>query len=493
MRHLRRLPIRVRLAIISAGLTFAILLLFAIVIGHFSANQVRASFDHDLRRTAIDLSERIPVHSTDQQQPLFGTGLPQIYIPPGDEGIEAAASGAAVLRVVYPDGTVKAQNQNAADLGMPVTGIHNHGRYRVATRALKEPSGVTVAYLQYAKPHASVDHTIARIRLFLAFGVVGGAVLAFLAGLALARRAMRPVVSLTRAAREIERTRDPAVALPMPEADDEVADLARTLEDMLRALDAARRDTEGALARQRQFVADASHELRTPLTSILANLELLEAVLEGDDADTAGAALRSSRRMRRLVADLLLLARADAGREGLRERVDLSRVVREAAGEAAAVAADHRLAIVAPQAGPAVDGVSDDLHRLALNLIENALVHTAPGTEVTVRVLEHGRQAMLEVEDAGAGIPADVRERIFDRFVRGGGETGGGSGLGLAIVRAVAERHGGSVAVAEGAAGGALFSVRLPVAPAYPPPRPDDRVADEVTPRRRPAAPSAGA
>ncbi|MDQ3935901.1 MAG: HAMP domain-containing histidine kinase, partial [Actinomycetota bacterium] len=249
------------------------------------------------------------------------------------------------------------------------------------------------------------------------------------------------------------------------------------------------RETEGALARQREFVADASHELRTPLTSILANLELLEAELHGDDAETAGAALRSSRRMRRLVGDLLLLARADAGREGLRERVTLTDVAREAAAEAAPVSADHALQLDLPERGPVVEGVSDDLHRLTLNLVENALVHTPPGTAVTVRVGEAAGWAVLEVEDAGPGIPPEARERIFDRFVRGAGETGGGSGLGLAIVRAVAQHHGGAVEVGEGAAGGARFTVHLPIAAALPPPDPAQRVG-ELIPPPPPAAPS---
>ena len=100
----------------------------------------------------------------------------------------------------------------------------------------------------------------------------------------------------------------------MPLADDEVAELARTLEGMLRELDAARGETEMMLVRQRRFVADASHELRTPLTSVLANLELLAESLHGDEGDAARSALRSSQRMRRLVADLLLLARTDAAR-----------------------------------------------------------------------------------------------------------------------------------------------------------------------------------
>jgi signal transduction histidine kinase len=385
------------------------------------------------------------------------------------------------------DGQVKGTGA-AVPLGPPRTGVHNVQGYHVVTRTLDDPAGRTIAYLQYAKPLSRVNHTIARIDLFLALGVVGGTALAFLAGLALARRAMSPIVNLTRAARGIARTRDPAVALPKPEADDEVADLANTLEDMLQALDAARAETEGALARQREFVADASHELRTPLTSILANLELLEAELDGEGREMASSALRSSRRMRRLVADLLLLARADAGRGGLRETIDLAEIVSEAAAEAAPVAAGHELTLDLPNGnggGPLVDGVSDDLHRLALNLIENALAHTPPGTEVRVRLTTTDGSAVLSVSDAGPGIAAELRERIFDRFVRGASESsGGGSGLGLAIVRAVAENHGGTVEVTQSDSGGARFTVRLPGARAPEP---------AVRPLRPPAAPSAGA
>ena len=246
-----------------------------------------------------------------------------------------------------------------------------------------------VGYVQYAKPERTITTTINRVRLFLAFGVFGGTLLAFLGGLVVAQRAMRPIAGLTRAAREVARTRDPDITLPKPQANDEVAELADTFEDMLRELSAAREETEETLARQRKFVADASHELRTPLTSILANLELLEAELAGEQRDMADSALRSSRRMRRLVGDLLLLARADAGRDVPRGPVDLSAVAAEAAREAGALSSDHPVALDLP--GPViVDGVSDDLHRLAGNLIENALIHTPAGTPVTVSVPQNG-------------------------------------------------------------------------------------------------------
>ena len=333
--------------------------------------------------------------------------------------------------------------------------------YRVESREVKaQPSGE--AMLLYARPVSDIEHTLAKVRFFLLLGVLGGAVLALLAGLTIAQRAMRPIAELSDAAREIERTRDPSRRLPRPEADDELAELARTLEGMLGALDDARNDTEAMLNRQREFVADASHELRTPLTSVLANLELLAEELDGEQAETAQAALRSTRRMRRLVGDLLLLARADAKRAEQKRPTDLSGVLIEVAAELGPMADQHELSI---DANPAVvAGVRDDLHRMALNLIENALRHTPPGTHVRAATGTDQGDAVLVVEDDGPGIAPDLERRVFERFVRGGGDGGRGSGLGLSIVRAVVETHGGTVSLDRTGTGpGTRFVVRIPI------------------------------
>ena len=464
MRRLDRLPIRWRLGLTSAGLTFVILLLFAIIIGLFTARQVRSSFDDDLRLTAVDLSERVHTSSV-----MNSLSLNLV----GDDVVRRAVTGDAAVRIVSTSGVPLIGWQNAPDLGKPKPGVHEANGYRVVSRGLRNPLGETVAYIEYGKPVSHLRHTMARIKLFLLFGVIGGSVLALLAGLALARRAMAPVARLTEAAKTIARTRDPSVQVPKPAADDEVADLARTLEEMLMALDQARSETQHALDRQRQFVADASHELRTPLTSILANLELLASELEGEDAEIAGSALRSSRRMRRLVADLLLLARADAGRKARREPVNAGAVVREAAGEAAPLARGHGLTVdVQPGTSLVVEAPGDELHRLVLNLIQNALVHTPPGTAVDVHARRDEKDVIIEVSDEGPGVPDEIRDQIFDRFVRGDGDrarSGSGSGLGLAIVRAVAESLGGSVALDSGEAGGARFTVRIPAADASRP------------------------
>jgi two-component system, OmpR family, sensor kinase len=462
-----RLPIKLKVAVVTAALTFVILSLFATVIGTLAERRITAGFEDDIIATASDLVDD------------FGARLSADGQLEGDfDDLDGAAAGGAIVMVVRGDGQVLYPPPNTTPLGPAAfDGVVDLGDYRLVSRPLvtaaserdsvfdfiPEPVAQARAYLHYAKSEESVQTTINRVRLFLAFGVLGGTALAFMGGLLVARRAMRPISGLTRAARGVARTRDPDVRLPKPLANDEVSELAYTLEDMLRELSAARGETEATLDRQRAFVADASHELRTPLTSILANLELLEGDLDGEQREMAASALRSSRRMRRLVADLLLLARADAGREAPKAPVDLAAVAREAAREAGALSDHHIVSVDAP-APVVIEGVADDLHRLAGNLVENALIHTPGGTPVTVSVRRDGAAAVLEVSDRGPGVPLSMRERIFERFARGGGDAApsGGSGLGLAIVRAVAEAHDGRVELGDAEGGGARFTVRLP-------------------------------
>jgi two-component system OmpR family sensor kinase len=292
--------------------------------------------------------------------------------------------------------------------------------------------------------------------------VFAGTGLALLAGMAIARRAMAPIALLTTAAAEIARTRDPSRKVPQSEAEDEVSELAHTLEGMLRELDAARSETESMLARQRRFVADASHELRTPLTSVLANLELLAESLHGEQGEAASSALRSSRRMRRLVADLLLLARTDVGRVVAHDPCDIAQIVVEAAGELGPVSSAHGISLDAHPA--VVEASRDELHRLTINLLENALRHTPPGTEIRVSTAAEGDWAKLIVEDDGPGVSRELAPTLFERFVRGAGDRGGSFGLGLAIVKAVAESHGGDVTLESVDPHGARFVVRLPTA-----------------------------
>ncbi|MGZ6695001.1 MAG: sensor histidine kinase [Solirubrobacteraceae bacterium] len=457
---LERLPIRWRLALTSAGLTLVILSGFALVVGQLTVSRIRSDYNNELAAAVDRLRDEISLSIDSQSARVVGVH-PKLDL--------FAASNNAVIRVLDHDGTILAQTTHAPNLGFPLPdrGARVSG-YRVETRdvQLHPPSapgiGLRVS-IQYARRVSDLENTVARVRVFLGFGVVGGTLLALLGGVVLGRRAMLPVAALTAAARDIERTRDPARNLPQPQADDEVAELARTQQAMLDGLEASRDETQAMLTRQREFVADASHELRTPLTSILANLELLAEVLDGERGEAAKSALRSSRRMRRLVGDLLLLARADANRQQPHEPTDLGAVLVEAASELGPVAESHDLHV---DASPAmVDGARDELHRMTLNLMENALRHTPPGSHVQARTEVRDGQVVLVVEDDGPGVAPELRERAFERFVRGAGDRGSSSGLGLAIVRAVAESHGGTVTL-EDADPGARFVVRMPHAKA---------------------------
>jgi two-component system, OmpR family, sensor kinase len=385
-----------------------------------------------------------------------------------------ASSEHAAIRILSISGGVLTSSAGAPNFGG--ANEADADGYRVDTQLV--PLDASVGgdiVVQYGRRLSDVEGTVARVELLLLLGVLAGTGLALLAGMMIARRAMAPIAELTRTAEQIARTRDPSRSVPEPLADDEVAELARTLGGMLHELDAAHAETEATLARQRQFVADASHELRTPLTSVLANLELLAESLHGEEADAARSALRSSQRMRRLVADLLLLARTDVGRVVRREPCDLAQIVVEAAAELGPVSAQHEISLDVQPA--VVEASRDELHRLALNLIENALRHTPPGTEIrvstTIAPAGSAGEARLIIEDDGPGVPERLAETLFERFVRGAGDRGGSFGLGLAIVRAVAESHGGSVSVEQTHPGaehpGARFVVTLPANPSSQP------------------------
>jgi signal transduction histidine kinase len=455
----RRWPVRLRIALVSATLTAVILIAFGAVVGRLTSNRIHNDFETDLQNTATQLAAQDPGQS---RSTLLGSD--------------------ALVRITSLDGTTFngiATPSAANGLGAPKAGqVVQVGDYEVAAVEVTQASdtireSVGPLYVQYARPASAVNDTIGRLWLFLGGGVLIGTLLAGVAGMAVANRAMRPIAALTAAAGDIATTRDPSLRLPQPASDDEVAELARTLDQMLRELDAARSETDDAMQRQREFVADASHELRTPLTSILANLELLDHSLraDADDDDRAAvnSALRSSKRMNRLVGDLLLLARADAGRAGQRTDCDLSAIARDACEELEPVSDGHRLSCEAD--GPVhVEGNPDELHRLVLNLLENAIRHTPSGTSIEMRASAGDDTAELVVTDDGPGLPDGMETQIFERFVRGEGPAdkqsanGTGTGLGLSIVRAVAVAHGGDVTAANANGHGARFTVTLPLA-----------------------------
>jgi two-component system OmpR family sensor kinase len=460
-----QLPIRWRLAGGSALLTLVILCGFAGAVGGLTTQRLHDDFKREVASTTDLINEKIKWGVLVPGEEPGSCTLEGLTTP-----LEVYAEPGAIVRIVGADGLLCGSTKLTRDFGRPKDRSFESQGYQVEMRPVPGTATDVASlplFLQYARPLAPVNETIARLRLFLIIGVLSGAGLALLAGVMVARRAMAPIAALTATARKIEQTGDPAERIPEVETDDEVAELARTLDGMLQALDTSRAQTEDALRRQREFVADASHELRTPLTSVLANLELLAETLDGEQEEAATSALRSSRRMRRLVADLLLLARHDAARQAPHTPTDVGQVLVEVAAEIGVIADGHDVEIDAGRA--IVDGARDELHRMTLNLMENAIRHTPPGTQVRASVERVDGLVRLIVEDDGPGIPRELKGRVFERFVRGTGDRGGSSGLGLSIVHAVAESHGGTVTIespttsGQGRPHGTRFAVTLPL------------------------------
>ncbi|WML82615.1 HAMP domain-containing sensor histidine kinase [Streptomyces sp. VNUA74] len=265
------------------------------------------------------------------------------------------------------------------------------------------------------------------------------------------RRALRPVEGIRREMAAITASEDLARRVPVPGTHDEVARLASTTNETLAAL-------EASVERQRRFVADASHELRSPIASLRTQLEVAAAHPELLDLD---GAVEDTVRLQRLAADLLLLARLDAGERPADARVDLAALAREEAAGRAGVSVQEG----GETGAVAVAGSRGQLGRVLANLLDNAQRHARSAVVVSVR--RDGGLAVVGVADDGDGVPEADRERIFERFVRlddARSRDDGGAGLGLAIARDVAVRHGGTLTVHGGPAGGALFELRLPAA-----------------------------
>jgi len=460
----KHLPVRWRLTIASASLTFVILLVFGGVVGKLVSEQVSSDFDHDVQQAAARLVSRTRIVERPFSEPaVFSPDLRDVSLPNN-----------AFARVLSAEGQVLDQApEGAPELGPPLAGVHTYGSLTVATQVVLGPDSQVVGFIQYARNNSGVSATITRLWVLVAAGVLGGTLLAVLAGLALASRAMQPISSLTAKAREIASTRDPSRRLPEPTTDDEVGELTATLQQMLAALEASQADRDAAIEKQRAFVADASHELRTPLTSMLANLELLQAQFENgageEEQEIVGSALASSRRMSRLVSDLLVLARSDAKQVRPMEKLNLGDVAANAVREISGRLGEERLDITSCR--PAlVAGNQDDLHRLVVNLLDNAIRYSPDdaGIRVSTGINPSGQSAFLIVEDGGSGIAPEMREHVFERFVRSQSSSDTnptvGTGIGLAMVKAIAENHGGTVAVEVSTLGGARLNVTLPLA-----------------------------
>jgi two-component system OmpR family sensor kinase len=393
-------------------------------------NDVRAIFDVFLQRNVPGEGEAFYAYvDGDLYDTRFAPGLRELRV---DE-IDELALSTAVRRG-------EAELADGERLRYVVAPVAAGGRARGAFAVAIDLSG-------------EIDEVndALRIAAAVSFGVL---LLASLLAWAVAGRVLAPLRVLRDTAHTISES-DLTRRIPV-EGDDELADLARTFNEMLDRL-------EHAFASQKAFISDAGHELRTPITIIRGHLDVM-----GDDPEERRETLEivgdELDRMSRLVNDLLLLARASRPDFLEPQTIDLDDLTRELFVKASALAErDWRLASVGS------GRIVADRQRLTqalMNLSQNAVAHTGKGDAVELGSQLAGPNVRLWVRDTGPGIPEHDQARIFERFVRlNGGHHAEGAGLGLAITRAVAEAHGGRVELDSRAGAGARFTVVIPTEP----------------------------
>jgi two-component system, OmpR family, sensor kinase len=408
-----------------------------------------------------------------------------------DDAIQTAAANADA-RVIYfhvlsfnpPRLSVFADSNptNSADVENDALALRAFSQARTVRGTVSSGDSryAEVAYPVFGGPvlllRASVHDSLRSINLVRSRLVVAGLI-------ALAASLLVGYVAASVFARRIRRLERAADRIASGDFDEPVVDAGK---DELGELAAAFERMRQRLAQfehaRREFVANASHELRTPLFSLGGFLELID---DGEvDAKTQGEFVSTMReqvaRLTKLATELLDLSRLDAGRLAIqREAVDLAELAETLADEFRAVAhsTDHRLTVAGAGRPPRALADEERVLQIGRILVENALIHTPPGTPVRVGTEDRDDQALLTVEDDGPGIPAEHAGQIFDRFYRGDGSKASGSGLGLAIARELAERMSGSIEL-ESEVGRTRFALVLPLTSTPPFPRENEKVEE---------------
>jgi two-component system, OmpR family, sensor kinase len=462
-------PLRTRMLIVTVALFVAGLGGANFATYHFLSSFLVDRVDDQLRAATRPAEARLtragPLH-----QGEHGLSLPDgSYAALVDErgGVQREVRFNVVQGTPRPKipALIRPQAQGTEPTLTTTSALSGQTEYRLIAKPLGNKGTVVVAM-----PLTDVGAT--QHRLLLIEAVVSGLALAAIGVAAywLTRRELRPLERMAQKSRAIA-AGDLSQRVEPDDPRTEVGQLGEALNTMLAEIERAFDDRLAAEERLRQFVADASHELRTQVTSIRGFAELFRRGAGDRPTDLATVMRRieqEGERMGELVEELLLLARLDQGLALEREPVEMAAVV-EAAVDAAWASGPERPIDVDAHGPLVVLGAQSRLRQVVDNLLTNARVHTPATTPVHVRLASEDERVVLEVSDEGPGVPAEEADRIFERFHRidrSRVRTQGGVGLGLAIVRSVVEAHGGAVAYRPRPAGGSIFHVTLPLAPA---------------------------
>ncbi|MFN8498932.1 MAG: HAMP domain-containing sensor histidine kinase [Anaerolineae bacterium] len=363
-------------------------------------------------------------------------------LPLSPAALDAAKRGRASFERTTVEG------QNLAVYTAPVIGPNRQG-----------------TIVQVARGLGDTEALLAGLRRLLIVGTVIASLLAFGIGWLLAGTALRPINRITQTAAAIGAERDFDRRVEYSGPNDELGRLATTFNSMLTGLQEAYHGMAHALEAQRRFVADASHEMRTPLTTIRGNLGLLERqppISQDDEKAVVTDLVDETDRLSRLVNDLLVLARADAGQLVQSEPVSVRPLLDGLCRQAQLLAPQH---IIVCDEFPdvAVQATQDNLKQVLLILLDNARKFTPAGGAITITAAAATRQVSISVADTGVGIAPDALPHIFTRFYRTDvSRTGPSAGLGLAIAKAIVDSYHGEISVRSAPGQGSTFTVTLP-------------------------------
>lgn len=453
------LPIRVRLTLWYITLLAVTFTAFGIYVLLRFQNSLRVAVDHSL---AITVSKTIA--SLDEED-FHETGKLTFDIVSKSQ-IQTAGFA---MRIIDVDGVVwdtYGETGLISDWGTPPAGYSTtpgYSKWRVLTQPVLDSNQQIIAWVQAAQSIAAIDETVRDLRDQVGLAVPLILVLAGLGGYFLSDRALSPIQQITNTAREIT-AQDLSRRLSHQGAKDEVGGLARTFDEMLARL-------QESFERERRFTSDAAHELRTPLTVLKGQIEVaLDRPRERSEyEDKLRALLEQVERLIRLSNALLFLSQSDKDQLPFNEtEVDLTDLLGILIEQFKPLAdnKDLRLStLVARELS--TRGDQDQLVRLFMNLLDNALKYTPAHGEVTVSAAKEAGGIRVKIINSGAGIGEEHIPHLFERFYRVGTDRSsqtGGLGLGLAIAREIARKHGGSIEIDSHPGDGVSVTVTFPLA-----------------------------
>lgn len=468
IKRLESMPLRIRLVAIVLSLLTAALVLTSLTTAYLMRTDLLDRVDAELSNVVRPVATQAIQDLLDKRS-VVPTGY--AFVLQMADGSDTRVSLTPTGETDAPDVPVLLPNDARVRSGEPFTvrSVGSTAQWRIIASSVSGGQATVAVGI----PLKSVSRTTTQ--LLVTTGLISAAVLALslLLGWYAVKRAFRPLTRIEDTASAIAKG-DLSRRIPVRAADDEVASLSHSLNEMLAQIETSFLVREASEERMRQFVTDASHELRTPLATVRGYAELYRQGAVRDPEAVASAMERiesESERMSGLVEDLLTLARLGQGPETPMAPVDLTVLAADAVADARVRAPDRHFSLVGlggPVTPTVVLASEPRIRQVVTNLVANALRHTPAGTPVEIAVGLHDGEGVLEVRDHGDGVPPQARAKVFERFYRAdparGRVMGGGNGLGLAIVAAIITQHSGRVGVAETPGGGATFVVRLPAA-----------------------------